>query len=76
MSIEDVKERHAASLLQLPNVVGVGIGMRRGHPVIKVLVRRKLSRADLLPGDLIPTQLDGYDVDVEEVGILRIEDQP
>jgi hypothetical protein len=76
MSIEKVKEKYAARLMRLPNVVGVGIGVRRGEQVIKVLVRRKSSRADLLPGDLIPTQLDGYGVDVEEIGILSIENQP
>ena len=75
MRIEDVKEKYAASLLRLPNVAGVGIGMRRGQPVIKVLVHRKRARADLLPADLIPTRLEGYDVDVEAIGILRTEDQ-
>ncbi len=76
MRIEDVKEKYAASLLRLPNVIGVGIGARRGQTVIKVLVRRKLSPSALLPADLIPTQLEGYDVDVEEIGVLSIEDQP
>jgi hypothetical protein len=75
MRLEDVKEQYAASLLRLPNVVGVGIGERRGQPVIKVLVSRKLSRSVLLPTEMIPAQLEGYDVDVEAIGILNIEAQ-
>lgn len=69
MSIDEVKDQHEAALLQLPNVVGVGIGERRGQRVIVVLVRHKVPRAELLPQDLVPTRLDSYETDVVAIGI-------
>ena len=35
MSIESVKSKHEDELMVLPNVVGVGIGQRKGREVIK-----------------------------------------
>ncbi|HEX4945047.1 MAG TPA: hypothetical protein VFZ34_00095 [Blastocatellia bacterium] len=69
MSIKEVKEKHEAALLQLSNVVGVGIGEKDGQPVLVVLATRKLSRSELSPQDIIPARLDGYEVDVVAIGI-------
>jgi hypothetical protein len=38
--IEAVRRKHEATLMSLPNVVGVGIGERDGKPVLKVLEGR------------------------------------
>ena len=45
MHIEQVIAKHTEALMQLPNVIGVGLGEKRGHAVIKVLVTRKLPPA-------------------------------
>jgi hypothetical protein len=66
--IEAVRRRHEAALLALPNVVGVGVGERAEHPVLKVFVRRKLPLAELGADAVVPRTLDGWETDVEEVG--------
>jgi hypothetical protein len=73
MDIEDVIARHEARLLDLPNVVGVGIGERRGAPVIKVFVTQKIPEATLAADERVPRSLDGYEVDVEAIGEPRAE---
>lgn len=72
-----VKQAHGSFLLSLPNVVGVGVGlrMRRGQPTgevaLVVMVNKKIPEAGLTPDQLIPHQLDGVPVDVLEVGDLK-----
>jgi hypothetical protein len=59
------------------NVVGVGVGlrMRRGtttrEVALVVMVSRKVPRAQLAEDDLVPGELDGVPVDVQEVGEVR-----
>lgn len=71
------KQAHAAFLLSLPNVVGVGVGlrMRRGKPTgevaLVVMVKKKVPDVELAPDQLIPSELDGVPVDVLEVGDLK-----
>ena len=75
--IAEVRARHEAEIMRRANVVGVaeGIRIRRGKPTgqpcIVVYVERKVPRAKLDNGDLIPRQIEGVPVDVVEVG--RIE---
>lgn len=72
--IQAVKAAHEAELMAKANVVGVGIGFRhqRGtrtdDVVLVVMVNKKLPRGELASGDIIPTQIDGVPVDVQEVG--------
>jgi hypothetical protein len=73
MNIEQVIARHTETLMRLPNVVGVGLGEKHGHAVIKVLVTHKVARADLSPPDLIPARIEGYDTDVEPISILTAQ---
>ncbi len=73
MNIENAVRKHTAALLQLPNVVGVGIGEKCDRAIIKVLVTRKLPQAELQPHDLIPTRIEGYETDVEPIGDLTIQ---
>jgi hypothetical protein len=76
-SIRQVKERHKEAILQKPNVVGLGTGFKtRGKERtdvlgVVVLVRQKVPRAGLDPGDIVPGDLDGVETDVLQVGDLR-----
>ncbi len=73
MTIEDAKEAHQDRLMSLPNVVGVGIGERKGKKVIKVFVSRKLSALELRPEEIVPKKLDEWDTDVEEMGFVQAQ---
>jgi len=72
-----VKQAHEAELLNMANVVGIGVGlcMRGGNPTdevgLIVLVRRKLPASHLAPKDIIPNQIKSVPVDVQEVGEIR-----
>ena len=68
MEIEAVLRRHEDDLLAYPNVNAVAIGERAGSPVIKVMVARKLPEASLQPNEILPKELEGYPLDVEEIG--------
>lgn len=68
MDIEAVLRKHEDALLALPNVNGVAIGERAGHAVIKVMVTRKVPESSLQPDQIIPKELDGCRLDVEEIG--------
>jgi hypothetical protein len=73
----DVKRRHEAALLRLPNVVAVGVGFRTraGQPTaetcIVVSVSRKVPAAQLTRQQLIPVELEGTPVDVVETGTIH-----
>lgn len=75
--IAAVKRARQAELLRKANVVGVGVGYRRQRGqqtdtvALVVMVSRKLPREQLAPEDLLPRELDGVPVDVQEVGELR-----
>lgn len=73
MKIEKVLGKHEAELMSLPNVVGVGKGEKDGKAVIQVLVTYKVSRESLKPDQVIPQQLEGYEVSVEEIGVPQIQ---
>ena len=70
------KELHLPSLLKRPNVVGVGVGLRRrggrlqDEVCIIALVRRKRPATALAPEAMVPSEIDGVPVDVLEVGDL------
>ena len=72
--IQAVKAAHESELLAKANVVGVGIGFRQEQQrrtddvVLVVLVEKKVPRAQLAPEDVIPGQIDGVPVDVQESG--------
>lgn len=67
MTIKQVLDEHATSLMALPGVVGVGQGECSGEPCITVLVVTKT------PGLLsqIPSAIEGYMVEVRESGEIR-----
>jgi hypothetical protein len=80
MDIVSIKEKHEDQLLRLPNVVGVAIGKKvvngqvvPGKEVIKVFVTRKVPESQLKPDQVIPKTLEGYETDVEEIGIITAQ---
>ena len=79
--VRAVKRKHEKALLRKKNVVGVGIGLRQkdgrftDQVVLTVMVARKEPASQLARRDRIPSQLDGVPVDVQEVGILRADQQ-
>jgi hypothetical protein len=68
MDVESVRSKYEQYLLSLPNVNGVWSGVVRGKPGIIVAVTHKVPLDRLAPEERIPTQLDGYDVDVFDAG--------
>ncbi len=72
-----VKRQYQDELMSKANVVGVGVGYqqiagRRTDTVaLVVMVTQKLPPHQLDPQDVIPTEIEGVPVDVQEVGELR-----
>jgi len=65
--IEDVRKRLENQIEKLPNVLQVDTVEKEGKEIIRVLVRRKVSESELSPSDIIPKNLQGYPIDVEEI---------
>jgi len=74
-----VKKEYQAQLMAKANVVGVGVGLcqargvKTGRVGLVVMVSRKLPPGLLAPNDLLPREIDGVPVDVQEVGLLRAQ---
>ncbi len=72
-----IKEKWESKLLSYPNVVGVAVGLcqRKGkytdEKCIVVYVKKKIDPAYLKPEEIIPEELDGIPVDVQESGEFR-----
>lgn len=73
MSIEAVKMKHEEQLMRMPNVTGVGIGEKAGKVVMKVLVTHKVPEHALRPQEILPKTLEGYEIDVEEIGVITAQ---
>ncbi|MGD9093696.1 MAG: hypothetical protein PVF74_12680 [Anaerolineales bacterium] len=74
-----VKRAHASQLLSKANVVGVGVGFcqrdgaRTDTVGLVVMVKQKLPREQLSADDILPTEIDGVPVDVQEVGVIKAQ---
>ncbi len=72
-----VKRRHEDALLGYPGVVSVGIGQRQRagaqeeQVCIVVCVAHKRPSQELPPGALLPRQVEGVPIDVQEAGLIR-----
>ncbi len=72
-----VKQIYASQLMAKANVVGVGVGFqtrrgkRTGQIGLVVMVSQKLPVAQLQPADVIPHEIEGVPVDIQEVGEVR-----
>jgi len=71
-----VKQAHENELMKVANVIGVGVGYQKKEGnwteqvALIVLVAKKLPPEQLSPKDLLPKNIDGIAVDVQEVGRL------
>ncbi len=71
------RNAHVNELMSMPHVVGCGIGFRKVGGVqtseiaVVVMVDEKLPPESLAPHELIPAELDGVPVDIQEVGSLK-----
>ena len=76
------KDIHKMAILDKPNVVGVGVGIKEsfgestGDLCVKVLVREKIPLAGLAPQAVVPKDADGVQTDVIQVGDLRALQSP
>ncbi len=72
-----IKQKYENQLLQLTNVVGVGVGLKysagqpTGQVAVVVNVNTKKSVTELSQPDVIPAELEGVPVDVQEVGTFK-----
>jgi hypothetical protein len=73
LNIESVKRKYEDQLMGLPNVNGIGIGERDGRDVLKVYVTQKVPEYQLKPDEIIPKVLDGYEVDVDDIGFVTAQ---
>jgi hypothetical protein len=75
--VSKIKARYEKKLMQLANVTGIGVGFkhRAGQPTDEIAlivnVTHKKSLAELTKQDIIPSELEGIPVDVQEVGKIR-----
>ena len=75
--IRAVKDAAESTLLEKANVVGVGIGLvdsgsdQASRLGIVVMVSRKVPIQHLAPADVIPKEIDGIPILVQEVGELK-----
>ena len=77
--MEQVLEEHENMLLQMNNVVGIFVGLKKvrgsetARKAIVVLVKKKLSRLDLPADQIVPTDIEGHETDVVESGEINIQ---
>jgi hypothetical protein len=77
--VSAVKRTYQAELMSKANVVGVGVGFgtingqRTDDIALVVMVSRKLPRTQLAPEDILPREIEGVRVDVQEVGLITTQ---
>lgn len=70
-----VQTKYTEMLLKIPHVMGVAVGLQKkngvytGEVCLVVMVDQKQPADSLTPQELIPSQLDGVPVDVQEIGV-------
>jgi hypothetical protein len=76
-AVHRARLNHTGRLLDLPNVIGVGDGLRveggrrTDEVCLVVLVRRKVPQEGLQAKDMVPARLDDVRTDVIEIGDVR-----
>ncbi|GAF97105.1 unnamed protein product, partial [marine sediment metagenome] len=75
--LKAIKKRNRKVLFNLPNVNGVGIGLKEvnGEKTDRIAIRvytvKKVPRAQLKKSELVPTEIEGIVTDVIEIGEIR-----
>lgn len=78
MDAQQIRRRHENELMALPNVNGVSVvpdPATRSEAIV-VYVTRKLPRDQLREDELIPDELEGIPVRVEEIGTVIAQNEP
>lgn len=74
-----VQARYADELMSKAHVQGVGVGLAKkdgqytNEVAIVVMVDQKVPASQLDPDDVIPKELDGVRVDVQEMGFFTAQ---
>lgn len=74
-----VRQAYRDTLMSMPNVIGLGIGYRKvggqmtDEIALIVMVEKKLPASQLRRADIIPNEIEGVPVDVQEVGQIRAQ---
>jgi len=74
-----LKKEYEKKLLELPNVVGLGIGFKETKNIyskklcLKVYVEKKLPLSLLLKNQIVPKKIKGIETDVEEIGKVKTQ---
>lgn len=63
-TIQEVREAFTPEWMQLPEVVGAGIGLCDGEPCIRIFLRRPSPETERAIGE----RVDGYRIDFEVTG--------
>lgn len=72
LSIQEVQEAHTEAWMQLPGVVGTGIGLCDDEPCIVVFLSAPSSEAE----EAIPEVVEGYPVELRVTGPFRPRTPP
>jgi hypothetical protein len=70
LRVTQVKQRHSTALRAYPNVIGMGVGLKRvggrltDEVALRVYVSKKLRPSELARDDILPTAIDGISLDV------------
>ncbi len=67
----EISRAHSGSLLAKPNVVAVGLGYLEGSPTELtrvVMVEQKMPLSALAEDEIVPSEIDGLQVEVRVVG--------
>lgn len=77
-NLKATKDKYKKQLLAVPNVEAVGVGPQvsdgklTGKMAIKIFIRKKIPLSEITKEVLIPSELDGFPTDIEELSPLYI----
>ncbi|QPC83412.1 hypothetical protein G4Y79_03245 [Phototrophicus methaneseepsis] len=77
--LTSLQTKYSDQLMTYPNVIGTGVGlaMKNGvyteTPAVVVMVVVKLPESQLAPGDVLPRDLEGERVDVQQTGTFEAQ---
>jgi hypothetical protein len=68
LTIQEVKEKHAARILKIEGVISIGIGLNKDK-TLAIIVGLKQEKQDLIRR--IPSVLEGYPVEIQIIGSIK-----
>ena len=69
ISVNDVKQKYQSKIMNIPGVVGIGVGKENESDAIMVLVVERTSVIE----KKVPKQLKGFPVIIQETGVIRAQ---